>query len=159
MRYWKVSRFILLLIIALITIPFIFGQTCVSPTNTQDGDNSFNDSADESGNDPALTGKWELISGNGQPIAPGVYLQWTFTATTVTITSDLDCTEVLTYSSTGGVLTGISVISREGSECGDDADSENELGSYSVVGNTLTVTTTDPELEPSTIIYIFMKVQ
>ena len=108
-------------------------------------------------NDPSLIGSWSLVSVNGAPIIPDVFLIWTFTATTVTVTSDMDCVEVIAYSSTGGVITGLSVISQEGSECGDD-DGGGELGSYSVVETTLTVTMYDPEMEPPTAVFVFTKV-
>jgi hypothetical protein len=108
-------------------------------------------------NDPSLIGSWNLVSVNGQSIGQGVYLRWTFTATTITSTSDMDCVEVLTYSSAGGILTGLSVVSQVGSECGDDGGG-GELGSYSVVGNTLTVTMYDPEIEPPEAVFVFTKV-
>ncbi|MCX6827700.1 MAG: hypothetical protein NT002_00210 [candidate division Zixibacteria bacterium] len=108
-------------------------------------------------NDSSLIGNWNLTSVNGQSIPPGVYLRWTFTASTVTVTSDMDCVEVLTYSAAGGILTGLSVISREGSECGDD-DGGGAIGPYTVVGNTLTVTITDPEIEPPTAVFVFTRV-
>jgi hypothetical protein len=109
-----------------------------------------------SDNDPALIGTWNLVSVNGQAIVPGVFLRWVFTATTITSTSDMDCVEVLTYSSAGGVLTGLSVVSRVGSECGHD-DGGGELGGYSVVGNTLTVTMYDPEMEPPMAVFVFTR--
>ena len=108
-------------------------------------------------NDASLIGVWELTSQNGQPTPEGIFVRWVFTATTVRVTSDLDCEEVFTYSSADGTLTGLSVIRREGSQCGDD-DSVMELGPYSVDSNTLTVTTTDPELEPPTIVSVFTRV-
>ena len=40
----------------------------------------------ENTNDPLLIGTWDLTSVNGQPIPPGVYLRWTFTENTVTVT-------------------------------------------------------------------------
>lgn len=107
-------------------------------------------------NDASLIGVWELTSQNGQPTPEGIFVGWVLTATTVRVTSDLDCEEVFTYSSAGGTLTGLSVISREGSQCGDD-DGVMELGPYSVDGNTLTVTTTDPEVEPTTIVSVFTR--
>lgn len=120
---------------------------------------SCSDSATEgkSNNDPSLIGTWNLTSVNGQPVAEGVYLRWTFTAETVTVTSDLDCVEVLRYSSTNGVLRGLSVVSREGADCGDD-DGTGELGSYTVTGNTLTLTMNDPEMDPPTAVFVFTKV-
>ena len=53
---------------------------------------------DSSSNDNSgLIGRWSLIEVNGQPIASGVVLIYTFTAETLTITSDLDCVEVIDY--------------------------------------------------------------
>jgi hypothetical protein len=108
-------------------------------------------------NDPSLIGTWNLVSVNGEALAPGVFLRWTFTATTVTVTSDMDCVEVLAYSSEGGILRGLDVISREGTECEEDDDDETVLGPYSVVGGILTVTMTDPEMEPPTAVFVFTK--
>lgn len=73
-----------------------------------------------------LIGTWNLTTVNGQPIEEGVYLRWSFTTETVTAISDMDCVEVIRYNSSGGTLKILSVVSREGSECGDD-DSESEL--------------------------------
>ena len=109
-----------------------------------------------SDNDPNLIGTWDLTSVNGQPIQ-GAFLRWTFTAETVTVISDMDCVEVFRYSSANGVLRGLSVVSREGSQCGDD-DGSGELGSYSVAGNRLTITMSDPELDPPTAVFVFTKV-
>ena len=108
-------------------------------------------------NDPSLIGVWQLTSQNGQPTPEGIFVRWVLTASTVTVTSDLDCVEVFTYSSAGGILSGLSVVRQEGGQCGDD-DGELDLGPYSVDGNTLTVTTTDPELDPATIVSVFMRV-
>ena len=108
-------------------------------------------------NDTSLIGVWHLTSQNGQPTPNGIYVRWVITATTVTVTSDLDCVEVFSYSSAGGTLTGLSVISREGSQCGDDGG-EMELGPYTVDGNMLTVATTDPEMEPVTLVSVFTRV-
>ena len=111
----------------------------------------------EQDNDTSLIGTWDLTSVDGQPIALGVYLRWTFTASTVTITSDMDCVEVYGYTSTAGILTGVSAISEVGSECGGGDDDDGELGTYSVAENTLLVTITDPELEPPTAVFEFTK--
>lgn len=119
---------------------------------------SCSDSSTESksDNDPALIGTWSLTSVNGQPVAEGVYLRWTFTAETVTVTSDMDCVEVLRYSSANNVLQSLSVVSREGSQCGDD-EGTGELGTYSVGGNILTLTMTDPDIDPPTAVFVFTK--
>ena len=108
--------------------------------------------------DASIIGTWYLSTVNGQPLAPGIFLHWEFTESTVTVRSDLDCVEILTYNSSGGVLTGTSVISRVGSECGDD-DEDPVLGQYSIVGNTLTVVVEDPELYPPTATFLFKKAQ
>ena len=51
------------------------------------------------GNDPALIGTWRLSTVNGRPLPAGVFITWTFTATTVTVTDDLD----------GDVLTAVEI--------------------------------------------------
>lgn len=110
-----------------------------------------------SNNDSLLIGTWDLTSVNGQPIPSGIYLRWTFTESTVTITSDADCIEVIKYEAVNGKLRGLELISQEGSECGDP-NSDGELGSYTVNQTTLTVTVTDPELNPPTATFVFTKV-
>ena len=108
-------------------------------------------------NDPALIGTWDLTSVNGQSLPPSVFLRWTFTENTVTITSDLDCIEVISYEAVNGKLGGLALISQEGSQCGDSSD-DSELGSYTVNEMTLTVILTDPELDPPTATFVFTKV-
>lgn len=108
-------------------------------------------------NDPLLIGTWDLTSVNGQPIPSGIYLRWIFTESTVTISSDADCIEVIKYEAVNGKLRGLELISQEGSECGDP-NSDGELGSYTVNQTTLTVTVTDPELNPPTATFVFTKV-
>jgi hypothetical protein len=109
-------------------------------------------------NDSSILGTWYLSTVNGQPIPPGVFLRWSFTESTVTISSDLDCVEVFTYDTTGGVLSATSVISRVGSECGSDEDEAvGVLGQYIISGNTLTVFIEDPELDPPTATFVFTR--
>ena len=134
----------------------VLGQTCCAPIAPGDDNGDQPGGTDGSSNDNSLIGTWNLVSQNGQVPGPGVYLRWEFTATTVTITSDLDCTEVLTYGANGGTLSTLSVMSREGTQCGPD-DEVGDLGTYSVVGDTLTVTVTDPEVTPPTIVSVFTK--
>ena len=125
---------------------------------SENNEGGYNYPVGEVSNDPSLIGTWQLKSQNGQNPGPGIYLQWTFTDATVTITCDLDCTEVLTYSAANGVLRTLSIVSREGSQCGP-ADESGEIGYYSIDGNTLTVTTTDPMVTPATIVSVFTKVR
>ena len=108
-------------------------------------------------NDGSIIGIWHLSTVNGQPLPPGIFLTWSFTENTITIRSDLDCVEVFTYETSGGVLTGTSVISQVGSECGDEDDEDGLLGQYSIMGNTLTVVIEDPELDPPTATFVFTK--
>ena len=112
----------------------------------------------ENTNDPLLIGTWNLTSVNGQPIPSGVYLRWTFTESTVTITSDADCIEVIRYEAVNGELRGLELVSQEGTECGD-TNTDGELGSYTVNQTTLTVIVTDPDLEPPTATFVFTKVE
>ena len=112
---------------------------------------------DSGGINPALIGTWHLSTVNGQALIPGVFLTWKFTESTVTITSDLDCVEVITGESTGGVLKGTSVVSQVGSECGDASDEIGVIGTYTVTGDTLTVIVTDKEINPSTATFVFIK--
>ncbi len=106
-----------------------------------------------------LIGTWELVSVNGHPIQSGVYLRWTFTETTVTVESDMDCIEVIEYEAKDGTLTVISVISQKGSQCGDEEDSAGKLGTYTIDGNSLSVTITDPDLDPPIATFLFTKTQ
>lgn len=107
--------------------------------------------------DASLIGTWDLIAINGLPIVEGVWLRWVFNATTVTITSDMDCTEVIEYRTEGDRLIGVRMISRVGSECFDEepGDLPQTLGTYSVDEDYLEVTITDPDMEPSTVVLQF----
>jgi hypothetical protein len=125
------------------------GGTCTDGVDSYscdcaEGYSGENCEFDDPGNDSALIGTWNAVSVNGQPFAPGVWLTWTFTQTTLTITTDLDCIEVVTYSASPNEITG-TIISLEGSQCGDEL---GDLGSfpYELSGNRLTITYTDPEL-------------
>ncbi len=97
--------------------------------------------SDKACENSSIVGTWHLSTVNGQQLYPGVFLTWSVTANTVTITSDLDCIEVIAYNVSGGTLTGSSLISRTGTQCDDDDDEDDEglVGQYSVEGNTLTV--------------------
>ena len=110
---------------------------------------------DSSSNDNSgLIGRWSLIEVNGQPIAGGVVLIYTFTAETLTITSDLDCVEVIDYTwASDGSLTGRS-ISMSGSQCSDEEDQASF--NASVEGNTLTLVVNDPEF--GTAIFVFTRI-
>ena len=106
----------------------------------------------------SLIGTWALTSVNGQQIQVGVYLKWTFTENTVTVTSDLDCIEVIQYEAIGGILKGIKIISQEGSQCGVSNDNIGEIGPYTIDGNTLSIIITDSELDPPTATFLFTKI-
>ena len=109
-------------------------------------------------NDSSILGTWYLPTVNGQPLPQGIFLRWSFTESTITISSDLDCVEVFTYDATGGVMRGTSVISRIGSQCSPDEDDEDDvLGQYIISGNTLTVFLEDPELDPPTATFVFTR--
>lgn len=108
-------------------------------------------------NDPLLIGTWDLTSVIGQSLPTGVFLRWAITENTVTITSDLDCIEVISYEAVDGKLRGLALISQEGSQCGDGSG-DSELGSYTVNQMTLTVTITDPDLIPPTATFVFTKI-
>ena len=101
-----------------------------------------------------LIGTWNAITINGQPFAEGVWLRWTFTETTLTITSDYDCIETMTYTATGNEITS-TIISLEGSQC-DGQIGETGTISYELNENTLTITITDPELGIG--IFVFVRV-
>ena len=108
----------------------------------------------ESGRNEALIGTWRLVTVNGQPIAGGVVLIYTFTAETLTITSDLDCVEVIDYTwASDGSLTGRS-ISMSGSQCSDEED--QATFNASVEGDTLTLVVNDPEF--GTAIFVFTRI-
>ncbi len=109
------------------------------------------------GGNNSLVGVWELSTVNGQDIVPGVWLRWEFTATTVTVTSDWDCTEVIRYDASDGWLVGTEIISRTGTQC-DPSDENPVLGPYTVSGDTLTVHFEDPEVTPSTAVFVFVRV-
>jgi hypothetical protein len=114
------------------------------------------DPVGSSGNDAALIGTWNLQSVNSQEPIPGVWLKWVFTATTITSSSDLDCVTVTRYTAAGGKVTAVSLISSQGSQCGDD-HGIGESWPYSLNGNTLTVTFTDPELDPPVAVFVMMR--
>jgi len=81
-------------------------------------------------------------------------------ANTVTITSDLDCIEIIRYKTVGGFLLGIELISQQGTQCGEiDENDDGVLGPYTVTQSSLTVTVTDPELNPPTAVFLFSRVQ
>ena len=86
-----------------------------------------------------------------------MFLTWKFTVNTVTVTSDLDCVEVITGESAGGILRGTSVISQIGSECGDASDEIGVIGTYTVTDNKLTIIATDEEIDPPTATFVFIK--
>ena len=94
--------------------------------------------SDKACQNSSIIGTWHLSTVNGQNLVPGVFLTWAITANTVTITSDLDCIEVIAYKTSGGTLSGSSLISRTGSQC-DDEDYGGLVGQFSVEGNKLTV--------------------
>ena len=111
---------------------------------------------EESGGDPRLFGTWELVSQNGAAPETGDYVHWTFTPTTITRTSDLNCSEEETYSASGDTLAVLSIVSQAESECSAALDL-GEIGDYLIDGDTLTITRTDHTVTPATIVSVFTK--
>jgi hypothetical protein len=111
---------------------------------------------DEESGDSSLIGVWELSTVNGQNLAPGVWLRWEITATTVTVTSDYDCVEVILYDASNGQLVGLEMVSQTGTQCGPP-DDDPLLGTYSVTENTLTVVIEDPGMIPPTATFLFVR--
>jgi hypothetical protein len=118
------------------------------------------DDAENGGNggDSSLIGVWELFTVNGQNLVPGVWLRWEITATTVTVTSDMDCVEVIRYDASNGQLVGLEMVSQTGTQCGPP-DDDPVLGTYTVTENTLTVVIPDPGEIPPTATFVFVRVE
>jgi hypothetical protein len=109
-------------------------------------------------NDPAIIGTWNLSTVDGDPLPPGLFVTWVFKESTVTTTSELDCVSVIAYSTAGGVIRGISLISHVGSQCAvEDDDDSGVVGPYTIVNNTLTVIVTDEDLDPPTATFVFIR--
>ena len=104
--------------------------------------------------DSSLVGTWRLTSVNGQPPTPGVFLQYVFTESTVTVTSDLDCIETNSYITNGNTIS-VTVTRVMGSQCGNDVG-DTFSAEYRTSGNTLTLTVMDEDL--GTGVFVFTKV-
>jgi hypothetical protein len=105
-------------------------------------------------NAEALAGTWRLSTVNGNAPAESDWLTWVFTRTTMSITSDLDCIEVYTYSATESEIT-TTLTSQEGTECGDEVG-DIEVFPYELNGDTLTVDVSeDEDLEIA--VFVFTK--
>jgi len=109
--------------------------------------------------DSELIGIWDLSTVNGNPPAQGVWLRWQITATTVTVTSDMDCVEVIRYDASNGKLIGLEMVTQTGTQCDPNPDNNSLLGTYTVTSNTLTVVVTDPEIAPPTATFVFVRVK
>lgn len=98
-----------------------------------------------------LVGTWDLVEVDGQPVAPGVFLTYTFTETEVTVTSDLDCTERYSYTTDRGTMS-VTVVSQAGSQCGNSVG-DSFTASYSIAGDLLTFEVFSAEAGPGTLLF------
>jgi hypothetical protein len=102
-----------------------------------------------------LIGTWDLVTVNGNPIIPGVFLTWTFTETTLTTSSDLDCVDVSSYSIDGDMLV-FTFISQAGTQCDPDVSpGDTDSLEFSLTASTLTVVDHDPDL--GTGVFVFAR--
>ncbi|HNR50371.1 MAG TPA: lipocalin family protein [Deltaproteobacteria bacterium] len=102
----------------------------------------------------SLVGTWRLSTINGDAPAEGVWLTWVFTNTRMTVTSEMDCVEVYTYSATASKVTA-TLTSRDGTECADEPGDIDEFP-YELSGNTLTVDVSEDE-DLETAVFVFTK--
>jgi len=117
-----------------------------------DGDEAGEESSKS--NAEALVGTWHLSTVNGNAPAAGAWLTWVFTGTRMTVTSDMDCVEIYTYSATESEVT-TELTSQDGTECEDEAGGIGEFP-YELIGNALTVDVSeDEDLEEA--VFVFTK--
>jgi len=100
-----------------------------------------------------LIGIWNLISVDGQAPVSGVYLTWKFTEDTVTATSDLNCTEVSNYSTSGNIMN-TAITSLTGSQCGNTVG-QMFTQEFKLEGNLLTLDITSEDTNSPASIFIF----
>lgn len=116
------------------------------------GDGDEAGSEGEKSNAESLVGTWHLSTVNGEAPVSEVWLTWVFTGTRMTITSDMDCVEVYTYSATESEVT-TTLTSQDGTECGDEVG-DIEVFPYELNGNTLTVDVSeDDDLEAAVFVF------
>lgn len=109
----------------------------------------------------SLIGTWSLLTINGEK-PYGISETMAFTENTWRIIStapDATCTEVSTYSASGGILRCTGVLSVSGEGCADNVGDTFTLGPYTITDTTLTIKVTNPPDYHGTIVFVFGKVK